>query len=208
MTKPFNKQKCHKYSERKSLNVVDHSDGTFGSGGGLWTIWNKARTGCIFHRGGSPSANSIAVIPIEKKWSGNEDIIAKKQRMRQTGKSLKCRTMLASLNERKWICFTAHTSTMETLCKSIRTSYFIFTKSPDVTVIIISFLAIVFVEYFLRLRPTCNHFRRHPVWRTDGSGSPAHCMFQVSELNFSQIDDDALYERGLSKNKPSESKIS
>ena len=134
--------------------------------------------------------------------------IAKKQRMRQTGKSLKCRTMLASLNERKWICFTAHTSTMETLCKSIRTSYFIFTKSPDVTVIIISFLAIVFIEYFLRLRPTCNHFRRHPVWRTDGSGSPAHCMFQVSELNFSQIDDDALYERGLSKNKPSESKIS
>ena len=52
-----------RHSEMKSLNSRVQSDGLVSVGGGFLGIWNKARMGCSSARGGSPSANSIAVIP-------------------------------------------------------------------------------------------------------------------------------------------------
>ena len=60
------------YSFKKSRKLADQSSGLFKFGGGLWTIWNRARIGCKFHSGGSPSAISMAVIAkLEKLTSWN-----------------------------------------------------------------------------------------------------------------------------------------
>ena len=51
------------YSAMKSLNSGDQSNGFLSLGEGFLGIWNKALMGWRCDNGGSPSANSMAVIP-------------------------------------------------------------------------------------------------------------------------------------------------
>lgn len=70
----------HAYSAIKSRKLLDHSMELFNSGGGLWTIWKRARMGWRFHRGGSPSASSMAVIPVTHgRRCTNKEVLCNKR---------------------------------------------------------------------------------------------------------------------------------
>lgn len=55
-----------KHSAMKSVSCGEYISGFFNEGGGFLGIWKSARMGCNSDRGGSPSANSIAVMPIDQ----------------------------------------------------------------------------------------------------------------------------------------------
>lgn len=55
-----------RHSDMKSHNSMEYVSGLARFGGGFLGIWKRARIGCISDIGGSPSANSMAVIPIDQ----------------------------------------------------------------------------------------------------------------------------------------------